>query len=488
MEIRYPSDELAKAMLDLIFLKPYYNILFLIELYKKDRDDTTSIELGELIKIPIEEIFDKLKNTPLNHDVFNLNRYKPQEEVAKHFFFNDKISLEEKQFLVNTLSIRNKCLITSPDDDLLDFKLKVQLFPMEDLFLFKMYFAENEEAQKILEEINPTVFKLIKETECENRREWQKEFHHSLFEQFNHIAATFDLEKEIYDVNILRFEDYEMLEVCPFYEEYNIPVPDSKLYNYRENPEHKNQKWEDFYEKTIHVVYKSNASARYHIFNRVYDDICEKLQETYPQDEIVDIIKKIINDEIINKNELHKIQEFIKGFLEVDSRHVGQSYIEPYIPYCTAISETDEFKKTGINFPNFFNHIQKLIDKYHYQVFDNTYIVEPESENDLDKIWKIYLPKSKSDLEELTIYIKKDFSNEEIIDIIDKEIRRNLLMDKNKTLHISREYNDGKVSEINFFAINAKTPSFTAITVAEEIRREEKGKTEKENKNIETER
>ena len=490
MEKQFASDELVNTMFEIIkqnakSSKEIFNDF----IYKyighnakpENHDRKTFFETNE------NDIKKFLKTKSPNEDVFNLNFYSNINKIYDTFFFNPNISLSEKQNLINSHSVRyNFDFSKNRSNDY--FKLFISLIPIEDLFKLYVQYQKDNEKIEIIKKYKPEIFNLIEESFEKYPEYPEKYFRSFLFEKIGYISADYIKHNNNYQCKQILPDKFRRIDEGRFYDEFNIDCPERNLYSKFEKLHWGNAKEKSFGYEISRRLTSDNGVAQYHIFSGIKIELTKRLNEIYKVEDMIDSMKKIVNNEILESSKLKDIENFVKGFQTVYKYHDGGSFFDPYRSYFEAISKEKDFSKLNMSFVDFFNHIQKLIDKYHYQVFDNTYIVEPESENDLDKIWKIYLPKSKSDLEELTIYIKKDFSNEEIIDIIDKEIRRNLLMDKNKTLHISCEYNDGKVSEINFFAINAKTPSFTAITVAEEIKREEKSRIENENKNIEIER
>lgn len=490
MEKQFASDELVEAVFKIIkasaeksedifrkFIEEYFDY----ELRRKTYDRKTFFIANE------NEIKKYLKNTPLNKNIFNLNIFTKTSLINDEFFFNPKISLTEKQNLINTHSIRYNIKFTK-DMSNDDFKLFISLIPIEDLLKLYKKFNKDKEKLEIIKEYKPELFDLMEESIKNNPSDPEKYFHSSLFKIYGHIPAIYNKSTDRYECRRLLPDDFPLIDKGRFYSEYNINCPESNIYKKYENLIMGNSKERDFYFEISTCLTSSNGVAQYHVFNSIVEDLILKLTKTYDVNDIVETMKKLVNNEVVDSKKLENLEEFIKGFKIVFRDHEGGSYFDPYYDYFQAISKEENLLKISKRFSDIFNHVQTLINKYNYQIFDNTYIYEPTSENELDKTWKIYLSSSKDKIEELTICFKKDFSDEEIMKIIEKELRNSRKIEYNNRLRSTPIYNEGKMSEINFTAVNPKYPSFTAITVAEEIKREEKGKTEKENKNIETER
>lgn len=490
MEKQFASDELVEAVFKIIkanaekdekifrkFIEEYFDY----ELRKKTYDRKTFFTTNE------NEIKQYLTNTPLNKNIFNLNIFTKTKLINDEFFFNPKISLTEKQNLINSHSIRYD--IKFPKDITNDnFKLFISLIPIEDLLKLYQKFSKDKEKLKIIKEYKPELFDLIEESIKNNPSDPEKYFHSSLFKIYGHISAVYNKSNEEYECRRLLPDDFSLIDKGRFYSEYNIDCTESNIYKKYENLIYGNRKAIDYSCEIGICLTSSNGVAQYHVFNSIVEDLISRLTEIYDVNDIVETMKKLVNNEVVDTEKLENLEKFIKGFKTVFRNHEGGSYFDPYHDYFKAISKEDCLLKISNRFSDIFDYVQTLINKYNYQVFDNTYIYEPTSESELDKTWKIYLSNSKDKVEELTIYFKKDLSDEEITKIIEKELSNIRKIEYNSRLRNTPIYNEGKMSEINFTAVNPKYPSFTAITVEEEIRREEKFKTEKENKNIETER
>ena len=358
---QYPSDELVNTIFNL-FIKngcpkyynfpEYINFIDLAVNFEGMSEDYNIYDKCRLFsKIPQKQrryiltkneeyIKERIKEHTIDEDIFNLN-YFDNELVFNEFFLNKKISNTEKKELISLHAID---LLTPIDstikrakelskEEILNW---LELKPINNIYLYTEKWKNNKYLTSILKEHNEEIFNLAK------RCEEYIDFCDSLFINYNYVSAYFNKFKGKFEILTGGIIFYNKLQDSEFWYEYNIPGEKRDFYS-------KVQKLHDGARKERELYYKikSDKLNTWHDLENVSLQIENELQNVYPKEKILEILKKISEDKEIQEEEKQMFNEFFKGIYYIHCHHNSQTFIYPQQPYYSAIAETDEFKRSS---------------------------------------------------------------------------------------------------------------------------------------------
>ena len=374
---QYPSDELVNTIFKL-FVKDGYPMHYDFPEYMEFIDSVVNFK-------GIPEFYDKynkcklfalipeeqreyiltenekyikamIKEHTIDEDIFNLNYFNHTHRLDE-FFLNKKISNKEKKELIGLHSISILTPIDSTIKSVKDLSKKeifdwLELTPIEHIYEYANKWKNNKYLTSVLKEYNEEIFELAKK--CER----YVEFAGLLFINYDYVSADFNYPTGKFRVLTGGLQLYNKLKNSEFWYEYNIPGEKRDFYSRVQELRNGTEK-----EKALYYEIKEHFSElnTWRDLQCASSRIQDELQNVYPKEKILEILKKISENTEISEEEKQMYSEFFKGIDYIYYYHNSQTFVRPQEPYFYAIAETDEFKSfsSHASYDNIYNYLNK---------------------------------------------------------------------------------------------------------------------------------